>query len=142
MFKIIMLLILISVSCGPTPSSNKENKQETKIGCVSWGKITTTNPIGISEYDKNGKEIFQEYLIKESGPSLYIGSYTEECLITIDGHIAAIDEIKTGMIVKAKYSDGTEKEITGYSYSPTSALTTNNNTIIRKRISIRRWQFT
>lgn len=36
---------------------------------------------------------------------------------------------KTGMIVKAKYSDGTEKEITGYSYSPTSALTTNNNTI-------------
>lgn len=109
MFKITMLLILLSVSCGPTPSSNKENKQETKTGCVSWGKITATNPIGISEYDKNGKEIFQEYLIKESGASLYIGSYAEECLITIDGHIASIDEIKIGMIVKLFSNMGAEE---------------------------------
>jgi len=36
---------------------------------------------------------------------------------------------KSGMVVKAKYSDGTEKEITGYTVSPTSILTTSDKTI-------------
>ena len=36
---------------------------------------------------------------------------------------------KSGMVVKATYSDGTTKEITGYSYTPSGALSTSDSKV-------------
>ena len=36
---------------------------------------------------------------------------------------------KTGMVIEATYSDSTKKEVTGYTYAPTAALTTSDTTI-------------
>ena len=36
---------------------------------------------------------------------------------------------KTGMVIEATYSDSTKKDVTGYTYAPTAALTTSDTTI-------------
>ena len=36
---------------------------------------------------------------------------------------------KTGMVIEATYSDSSKKEVTGYTYAPTAALTTSDTTI-------------
>ena len=37
---------------------------------------------------------------------------------------------KTGMKIKATYSDGTSKEVTSYTYTPSGTLTSSNNAVI------------
>jgi hypothetical protein len=85
------------IACGPSQSNDSEKKDsESSI----WGEITSIKPLGINEFDQNGKKIYDDSFVQESGASLYVGSYDKSIKIYIDGKNCAVEDLKLGMIAK------------------------------------------
>ena len=99
-----------------TPTAALKTSDKTITVSYTEGGVTktATQSITVTENQDTGKTLSSISITKAPNKTNYESGETFD---------------KSGMVVKAKYSDGTEKEITGYTTSPTSILTTSDKTI-------------
>ncbi|MBP3238803.1 MAG: hypothetical protein J6M24_07000 [Lachnospiraceae bacterium] len=94
---IAIAFLVLFVSCGPDKKT--ENEKEEEIS--AYGEITrlSANSLGIIQYGSNGEKLYDESILAQYGASLY-ASYSENCVVFIDGEKATIDKLELGMSVK------------------------------------------